>query len=140
MQSNKVLRHHDFDGMLKRHRGEWGICIDHFAALVIDGTSYRVVQYGDEGTVGPDGNFVEDAKSGRPGVWLARYDEETDTTQRQLCEGDALDEVSKVPEVRGETVPIVEDANLAAARAENPDDGNAQTFEECYLAGLGENP
>ena len=33
-----------------------------------------------------------------------------------------------------------QDANLAASREENPDNGNPQTFEECYLAGVGENP
>ena len=40
VQSNGVLRATDFDGMLARHPGETGLCIDHFAALVIEGDSY----------------------------------------------------------------------------------------------------
>ena len=35
-QSNGVLRAVDFDGMLRRHNGETGVCIDHFAALVVE--------------------------------------------------------------------------------------------------------
>ena len=35
VQSNGILRATDFDEMLKRHSGERGICIDHFAALVV---------------------------------------------------------------------------------------------------------
>ena len=44
VQSNGILRATDFDKMLLRHPGERGICIDHFAALVIekDG-SYNVL-------------------------------------------------------------------------------------------------
>ena len=40
MQSNGLLRARDFNSMLKRHSGERGICIDHWAGLVIDGDDY----------------------------------------------------------------------------------------------------
>jgi dipeptidase E len=42
VQSNGVLRAIDFDAMLLRHAGEQGICIDHWAALCVDGDAYEV--------------------------------------------------------------------------------------------------
>ncbi|KNC74069.1 hypothetical protein, variant [Sphaeroforma arctica JP610] len=50
VQSNGVLRAVDFDEMLQRHPGETGICIDHWAALVVNGDSYTVIS--PEGTAG----------------------------------------------------------------------------------------
>ena len=43
VQSNGVLRATDFDAMLLRHSGERGIAIDHWAALIIEGSEYRVL-------------------------------------------------------------------------------------------------
>ncbi|KAL3917767.1 MAG: hypothetical protein SGILL_004555 [Bacillariaceae sp.] len=69
-QSNGVLRAHDFDKCLLQHPGEVGIGIDHFAALIIDGSKFRVLSLeGKEGTVKDGSDFVEDG-SGRPGVWI----------------------------------------------------------------------
>jgi hypothetical protein len=42
VQSNGVLRAIDFDAMLLRHEGEQGICIDHWAALCVDGDAFEV--------------------------------------------------------------------------------------------------
>mmetsp|Transcript_3456 Transcript_3456/g.7461 ORF Transcript_3456/g.7461 Transcript_3456/m.7461 type:complete len:158 (+) Transcript_3456:424-897(+) len=70
VQSNGVLRAEDFNGMLQRHAGERGICIDHWAALVVNNGSYRVLSVPDRsGSVGPDGEFTSD-DHGRPGVWV----------------------------------------------------------------------
>lgn len=49
-QSNGVLRSADFEQMLLRHSGETGVCIDHFAALIIDGEDYYVMQIGESPT------------------------------------------------------------------------------------------
>ena len=43
VQSNGILRAIDFDEMLKRHAGETGLAIDHWAALVVDGDRYSVL-------------------------------------------------------------------------------------------------
>jgi dipeptidase E len=75
--SNGILRAHDFKSMLKRHSGECGIGIDHWAALVVDGDTYAVV--GAEGKGGsqlPDGGFSPD-QSGRPGVWKMEWSGDT---------------------------------------------------------------
>ena len=97
VQSNGVPRASDFQGMLRRHAAERGVCIDHWAALVVDGGRYSVlrvpgkggsVRYTDVG--GNDGanaptNAVGDGAAGTasvpaefaegqtgvPGVWLA---------------------------------------------------------------------
>lgn len=74
VQSNGVLRAHDFDAMLLRHSGEVGIGIDHWAALVVEGDDYRVLSL--EGKVGsvmtnPDtGKDEFRVDSGIPGIWI----------------------------------------------------------------------
>lgn len=105
VQSNGVLRATDFDGMLLRHAGETGICIDHYAALVVDGEDYWVVSVDDrEGSVG-----------GRPGVW-----------QKTVVDGEVQANVAptagKVSELLREADAIVEDVRLEEARAANPDE------------------
>ncbi len=105
VQSNGLLRTTDFDGMLLRHAGETGICIDHYAARVVDGEDYRVVSVeGREGSVG-----------GRPGVW-----------RKTVVDGEVQATVApaegKVCELFREANAIVEDVRLAEARAANPDD------------------
>mmetsp|Transcript_24896 Transcript_24896/g.41492 ORF Transcript_24896/g.41492 Transcript_24896/m.41492 type:complete len:381 (+) Transcript_24896:173-1315(+) len=72
IQSNGVLRATDFDAMLLRHPQETGICIDHFAALVVENDRYRVLSLSDQpGSVLPGGRFSADRR-GVPGIWLKR--------------------------------------------------------------------
>lgn len=68
-QSNGVPRSDDFDAMLLRHRGEFGIGIDHWAALICEGNSYRVMAVPDK--PGPPG-----------GVWLKFVDEGATVVKR----------------------------------------------------------
>ena len=42
-QSNGTARAADFDEMMRRHPGETGVGIDHFAALVVEGNRYSVL-------------------------------------------------------------------------------------------------
>lgn len=80
-QSNGKPRYEDFDRMLLRHRGERGIVIDHWAALVVNEGSYHVFSTpGKEGScviastseessdATPQHEFVTDG-SGIPAVW-----------------------------------------------------------------------
>lgn len=114
VQSNGVLRVTDFDSMLLRHRGEQGICIDHFAALCVDGDAYHVLSlHGRPGSVLADGGFSE-AREGVPGVWTKNVvDNEIVTTLvppsgaiRDLLKDDAKD--------------ITQDPRLEAERSANP--------------------
>ncbi len=104
-QSNGLLRATDFDQMLLRHAGETGICIDHYAALVIDGEAYRVVSA--EGREG--------SAEGRPGVW-----------RKTVVDGEVLATVApaagKVHTLLRKADAIVQDIYLAEARAANPDE------------------
>jgi dipeptidase E len=69
VQSNGVLRMTDFDKMMLRHSGERGICIDHFAALIVDQNYYHVLSLpGRPGSVMPDRSWSI-AREGVPGVW-----------------------------------------------------------------------
>ncbi|KAL3763827.1 hypothetical protein ACHAW5_007781 [Stephanodiscus triporus] len=66
VQSNGVLRSTDFMTMMKRHSCEVGIGIDHFAALEIDGSEFRVLSIpGQTGSVD-----VRDGGGKIPGVWI----------------------------------------------------------------------
>lgn len=74
IQSNGVLRADDFDAMMLRHSGENGLCIDHFAALILDGEDYRVLALADKlGSVAEDGSFSKERK-GTPGLWIKHVD------------------------------------------------------------------
>ena len=69
VQSNGILRMTDFDAMMLRHSGERGICIDHFAALIVEDNHYRVLSLpGRPGSVMPDGSWSID-RQGVPGIW-----------------------------------------------------------------------
>jgi dipeptidase E len=68
-QSNGILRMTDFDAMMLRHTGERGICIDHFAALIVGDNQYQVLSLpGRPGSVLPDGSWSI-SRDGVPGVW-----------------------------------------------------------------------
>jgi len=74
IQSNGVLRAEDFDQMLlTKHSGEVGIGIDHWAALVVEGDSYRVVSLdGKPGSAMKDDFFCPSSNEGVPAVWIKR--------------------------------------------------------------------
>ncbi|GMI28331.1 hypothetical protein TrRE_jg249, partial [Triparma retinervis] len=72
VQSNGVLRIVDFEEMLRRHPGETGICIDHYAGIVLDGDEFNILSMeGKPGTVMEDGTCDTERK-GRPGCWVKR--------------------------------------------------------------------
>jgi dipeptidase E len=114
VQSNGVLRAIDFDGMMLRHPGERGICIDHYAALVCEGENYRVLSLpGRPGSV-LDGKFSPEQK-GAPGMW-----------QKDVIEGKVVSklvpESGKLVDLLKVAESIVDDPNCDLCRAENPDD------------------
>jgi len=115
VQSNGVLRAKDFDAMLRRHPGERGICIDHWAALVVDGESFRTISLpGKPGSV-LNAQFVEDA-SGAPGVWIKTISPQGEVTA-ELCPP-----AGKLPQILAPAKNIVPDLRVDKCRAENPDD------------------
>jgi dipeptidase E len=81
VQSNGLLRAHDFDQMLlERARSSsksvLGIGIDHYSAFVVEGDSYKIYALPDKpGSVSEKNTFdVDDdgTPHGVPGVWLKR--------------------------------------------------------------------
>lgn len=105
-QSNGVPRAADFDAMLARHAGETGVCIDHFAALIVDGGRYRVLAIdGKEGS----------SPAGVPTVWTKRVVDGAVVATEAAAEG-ALSELLRA------ATHIEVDAREAAARAANPPD------------------
>jgi dipeptidase E len=114
-QSNGVLREKDFDQMLlSRHSGELGIGIDHWAALVVDGDSYRVISL-DKRTDSDEG----------AGVWIKQVvvhegegtNDTTILTQRCPDHG-KLSELLRLPnEIRPDEEAVTQ------CRQENPDEG-----------------
>lgn len=131
IQSNGLLRAHDFDQMLLRQYqqqkvndndddcGEIGIGIDHWAALVIDGDdSYRVVSLEDKpgSVLAETSSFSPDAK-GVPGVWIKRV-----VKDKVVCT--LLPASGKLSEVlQRRQRPVKDDKALEQCRRDNPDQG-----------------
>lgn len=114
VQSNGVARAVDIDTMLLRHPGEQGICIDHFAALAIEGDSYRVFALdGENGSVMPDGTLSRD-RGGKPGVWLKSASTDGEIGYSLLPDKGCLSEILRACD------NIEEDPRLENARLENP--------------------
>jgi dipeptidase E len=100
-QSNGMPRYADFDDMMLRHRGERGIVIDHWAALVVDEGSYHVFRTPNkEGSCivaseSSDHLFVTDG-SGVPAVWWKEVVDGQVVRHSVPFEGGALAELLKV--------------------------------------------
>jgi len=103
-QSNGLPRRQDFDAMLLRHPGEVGVCIDHWAALIVDGAEYRVFTVS-----GKDGSV-----DGQPGVLRKRVVDGAVCTEQIPPSGLVADLLCVAAE-------IVEDARVESVRRANPD-------------------
>ena len=115
-QSNGVLRAVDFDGMLRRHNGETGVCIDHFAALVVDGADYSILSLeGKPGTALEGRDTPVFTGAGTPWVWIKRVEGEAVVATRLEPRGRLADALTPA-------TAIVEDPRVEAARAANPSD------------------
>ncbi len=113
-QSNGVLRAVDFDNMMRVHSGETGVCIDHWAALVVEGESYQVIYpEGREGSV-KDGAFSAE-RLGIPGMWIKTVEDGVVTSRLAPYSGHLADVLQVARHI--EKDPLVD-----VCRAENPDD------------------
>ena len=136
VQSNGILRAVDFDEMLKRHSAEQGICIDHWAALVLHGDeTFRVlslegqpgsvlVAKEDDGGGGGGGGGGAEAtfsaeRAGKPGVWLKRVegDGADKVVVSRLCPWEGRVEDILVATPAG---GVVGDPAVEECRKENP--------------------
>mmetsp|Transcript_4400 Transcript_4400/g.7380 ORF Transcript_4400/g.7380 Transcript_4400/m.7380 type:complete len:377 (-) Transcript_4400:35-1165(-) len=113
----------DFEAMLLRHPGETGICVDDWAALVINGERFCVVNVeGKPGSVmgnsviGQDGSPRLSLKRlGRPGAWRKWV-----RSNIVICE--LVPRSGKVEDLLVPASEVVQDANLERLRSENPSD------------------
>ena len=118
VQSNGILRVKDFDEMLLRHKGERGLCIDHFAALVVDGDEYSVLSLpGRPGSLLPDGTFSP-SQGGVPAVWQKDVDEASNVIITQL-----VPSAGKLSELLKQPTAIIDDPRVALCRVANPSNG-----------------
>jgi dipeptidase E len=113
VQSNGLLRSSDFMMMMKRHLCEVGIGIDHFAALEINGSEFRVLSLpGQIGSVDDD----EYVNAKMPGVWI-NYVDNDGFVHSKLCprSGQVSDLLQSLPARH-----IVEDKRVKLCRKLNP--------------------
>jgi len=113
VQSNGLLRSSDFMMMMKRHLCEVGIGIDHFAALEINGSEFRVLSLpGQIGSVDDD----EYGNAKMPGVWINFVDNDG-IVHSKLCprSGQVSDLLQSLPARH-----IVEDKRVKLCRKLNP--------------------
>ena len=118
VQSNGVLRMDDFDAMMLRHRGERGITIDHFAALIVEGDNYRVLSLEDRpGSVleREDGvSSFSRTRDGKPGVWTKDVLSSGELSTTLAPSAGLLKDLVKV------AAEISEDPGVISVRATNP--------------------
>lgn len=95
-QSNGVPRAEDFAGMVRRHSGELGLGIDHWAVWFVEGGEYEVVS-------------VEKGS----GVWVREMHGDELRTE-------ALPASGLLQDVLRPAIEIQQDPRLAQARIENP--------------------
>jgi len=116
-QSNGIPRSTDMDEMLLRHPQERAICIDNYAALMIDGDAYRIVHVKNTGSVvfGEDSKpeLVTD-KSGIPGVWVKHVTRNGNVSKRLAPDSGLTRDLFRSAR------QIEEDSLLEQARADNP--------------------
>lgn len=130
-QNNGVSRADDFTNMMRRHSGEYGIAVDEWAALVIDGDSYRVVsRLNHTGSVGPRDAFATNS-SGTPGIWSLSVDGGVGEVKRTLVPTEG-----KVADIIHSPRWVVDDPMVLVARAHNPDDGRPAAWTQEQHAGL----
>ncbi|CAE7787999.1 CYC1, partial [Symbiodinium sp. CCMP2456] len=113
VQSNGVLRSTDFAEMLRRHPGETGLAIDHFAALVLCNAEYQVLTLPDKpGSLMPDG--TNQPGQGVPGVWLKSV------AADGVIQEEALPKQGPTVALLHPARAIVEDVRVEKVRAANP--------------------
>eukprot|EP00606_Chrysophyceae_sp_TOSAG23-5_P000439 GSChrysophyteH2.ASY1.ANO1.398.1 assembled CDS len=96
------------------HKGERGICIDHFAALCVDGDDYHVLSLPDRpGSVLENGEFSM-AREGKPGCWVK------DVSAEGKIVTELVPETGKIAELTKAAEAIADDAACDQCRLENP--------------------
>jgi dipeptidase E len=118
VQSNGLLRIIDFDAMLLRHPGERGICIDHFAALIVDGEEYSILSLpGRPGSVLDNGK-CSFSREGVPGMWIKDVEEASDGTR--IISTRLVPTSGMVTDILRPAQVIVQDPRLDSCRQANP--------------------
>lgn len=113
IQSNGILRSIDFDNMLLKHYYERGICIDHYAALVINNDNYNVISIKNKsGSVLNDKSYSIN-QSGIPGIWIKDVINNKIVTTLLNSNGKLID-LLKIPH------EIIQDTRLEQCRINNP--------------------
>ena len=119
-QSNGILRSVDFDAMMLRHSSEFGIGIDHWAALEISNGNFRVISLKDKvgSVILPKGEFSPERK-GVPGIWLKRVMDDEQVVHSELCPmSGTIEQIFFQP-----NQDIKQDPRVDICRLQNPDDG-----------------
>ena len=72
IQSNNIHRAIDFENMMRRHSNERGICIDHWASIVIPGDgTFEIFSPKDKvGSVNLETKTFDQDRNRVPGVWI----------------------------------------------------------------------
>ena len=115
VEGNGQLRAQSFESMMKMHSGETGICVDNWAALVINGESLQVVsRHGKGGSVGASGKYTDTRASGSPGAFIVRVDSRGKQTRQ------VLPQRCHVSCLGGPPSYVVESPMIPVARMQNP--------------------
>jgi len=127
VEGNGLLRSTVFTTMLQQHSGEYGIAVDNWAALRIEGDNYKIIsREGKKGSVDNNGNYTSKS-DGVPGSWKMTIGEKGDL-ERVLVEKEGL-----VSDLLKPARYISQDMMLNVARNQNPDDGEEPDWKKKTL-------
>lgn len=116
-EGNGALRATDFTAQLQQHSGEYGIAVDNWAALMIDGERYTLTsRKGKHGSVDASGKFTSKF-DGRPGGWSLTISSDGKLQRTSIPTKGFVSFFSSPAKY------IVQTSMLKVARAQNPDDG-----------------
>jgi dipeptidase E len=116
IESNGTLRATSFENMMKMHSGEYGLVIDNWAGIIIDGEKYTLVhRQGKSGSVDSNGHYTTDPKKGKPGSWTISINSENGNLQRSL-----VPRQGHVNNISKKAKYIVQSQMLSPARKFNP--------------------
>jgi len=100
--------------MIRRHPGETGVCIDHYAGIIWDDDDFSILAMdGKPGSAMEDGTHNTEGK-GKPGCWIKKVGEDG------YIETTLLPEKGKVADWFHAAKEIVEDPAVEDCRKENP--------------------
>ena len=121
IQSNNIHRAIDFENMMRRHSNERGICIDHWASIVIPGDgTFEIFSPKDKvGSVNLETKTFDQDRNGVPGVWIKDVVNKEDVKTELIGTHGAKGSIEYLFRGTIDNSDVIEDPRINKARSAN---------------------